>query len=294
LAIAGVLGGSVDELFGAAPAAAEPVSGRPVPDGAAILAARIGDRVVYAAASDALARVGWPRANAVLAGGRARLLAGADLGGLVVVGCDPALGSLSGMLPSGGSRRLIALSGSTAAALEAMRQGRAHGALVHTRADRMPEPPAGALRLHVARWNVGIASRGPRRRSVAELCARGARVVQRESGASSQKAFLAAVTAQGGPAPAGPIAAGHVEVAQRVVAGAVAGVTMEPAALHFGLKFAGLEQHVAELWIDARWRAHPAVEAVGNVLRSAAFVAQLSLVGGYELAGCGGQKGQIE
>ena len=34
---------------------------------------------------------------------------------------------------------------------------------------------------------------------------------------------------------------------------------------------------------DARWREHPAVEALGNVLRSSAFTRRLSLVGGYEL-----------
>jgi DNA-binding XRE family transcriptional regulator len=291
LAIARVVGRSVDELFGPSPSAPEPVVGGPMPDGSAILAARVGDRVVYARAAEALAFAGWPPANATLAGGRVRLLPGADLDGFVVVGCDPALGSVSAMLPAGGPRRLIALSGSTAAALEAIREGRAHGALVHNRVGRLPKPPRGTLRLHVARWTVGVAARGRRRVSVAELCARRARVVQREGGASSQKAFLAAVEAEGGAVRPGPIAAGHVEAARRVADGAVAGVTMEPAALQFGLAFGGLEEHVAELWVDARWRTYPAVEAVGNVLRSAAFTSRLALVGGYELAGCGEQKG---
>jgi molybdate-binding protein len=119
------------------------------------------------------------------------------------------------------------------------------------------------------------------------LCERRARVVQREAGASSQKAFAAAVAAEGGSPLAGPLATGHVEVAQRVAHGATAGVTMEPAAISRRLAFAPLEEHVAEIWIDGRWRDHPAVPALGELLRSAAFTARLALVGGYQLTGCG-------
>jgi DNA-binding XRE family transcriptional regulator len=281
LAIARAVGRPVEELFGGAhQEACEPVLGAPLADGTPVLAARVGARVVYAPAAAALAFQGWPQANAVLEGGRPRLLPGADLDGLVVVGCDPALGSAAALLPAAGPRRVIALSGSTGAALAAMREGRAHGALVHNRAERLPRRPRGALRLPLARWRVGVASRGRRPRSVAELCARHARVVQREPGASSQKALVAA---SGGAQLAGPVASGHVEVARRVAYGATAGVTMEPAALQFGLAFGPLEDHVAELWIDAGERAHPAVEALGDVLRSSAFAARLAAIGGYDL-----------
>jgi DNA-binding XRE family transcriptional regulator/molybdate-binding protein len=291
LAIARALGCRVEDVFAPAPAASEPVLAA-VPDGAPVLAARVGERVVHAAAGQELAFGGWPRGNGVLEGGRVRLLPGADLDGLVVVGCDPALGSAAAMLPPGGPQRLIALSGSTGTAVRAMRDGRAHGATVHGRAGRMPALPSRVLRLHLARWRVGVASRGPRARSVAELCEQRVRVVQREDGASSQKAFLAAVAAQAGAgaAPVGPVAAGHVEVARRVADGEPAGVTIEPAALQYGLAFAALEEHVVEVWIDARWRDHPAVAALGNLLRSSPFTTRLDLVGGYELAHCGTQK----
>jgi len=93
----------------------------------------------------------------------------------------------------------------------------------------------------------------------------------------------------GGTPAAGPQAAGHLEVAQRVADGAPAGVTMEPAALSYGLRFNPLAEHVAELWLDARWREHPAVEALGNMLRSSAFTRRLALVGGYELTNDGSQ-----
>jgi DNA-binding XRE family transcriptional regulator len=287
LAIAAAVGTSVEALFGAAAERSEAVAGPPVADGSAVLAARVGDRVVHARASETLAFEGWPRANAVMEAGRPQLLPGADLDGLVIVGCDPALGLAAALLPISGPRTLIALSGSTGRALEATRAGRAHVALVHGPRRRLPRAPAGTLRLHLARWRVGVASQGRRARSVAELCERGARVVQRDAEASSQKAFMAAVTAQGGRRPAGPVASGHVDVARRVAQGATAGVTMEPAAISWRLRFAALEEHVAEVWIDARWREHPGAVALADVLRSAAFTSRLALVGGYELTDCG-------
>ena len=293
LALAAAVGRSVEELFAPAPAVFEAAMGEPVAEGAAVLAARVGARVVHARADDALAYEGWPRASAVLRDGRPQPLPGSDLDGFVLVGCDPALGLASALLPSSGPRRVIALSGSTTTALGALRAGRVHAALVHGPPRGLPKPPAGALRFHLARWRVGIANRGHRPRSVAELCDRGTRVVQREQGASSQKAFLAAVAAGGGRRPAGPLASGHVEVARRVAQGAAAGVTMEPAAISWHLAFEPLEEHVVEIWVDPRWREHPAVPALGDLLRSAAFTERLALIGGYELAGCGSQSGDV-
>jgi DNA-binding XRE family transcriptional regulator len=283
LAVAAAVGRPVEELFGAAESRFEPVLGPPAADGTAVLAARVGDRVVHAAAGRALAFEGWPRANAVMDGGRPKLLPGADLDGLVMVGCDPALGLAAALAP----RRLIALSGSTGRALEATRAGRAHVALVHGPRRRFPRPPAGTVRLHLARWRVGVASQGRRARSIAELCERRTRVVQRDDDAASQKAFVAAVAAAGGRRPAGPVASGHVDVARRVAQGAVAGVTMEPAAITWGLRFAPLEEHASEVWIDGRWADHPGAAALAELLRSPTFTSRLALVGGYELAGCG-------
>jgi hypothetical protein len=41
------------------------------------------------------------------------------------------------------------------------------------------------------------------------------------------------------------------------------------------------------VWIDARAREHPAVGALGELLRSSAFTGRLALVGGYDLDHCG-------
>jgi putative molybdopterin biosynthesis protein len=291
MAIARVVGEPVEELFAPRPADAQPVLGAPLPDGTGALAARVGEQPVYAAAAAAVGLTGWPQPNAVVEEGRPRPLPGADLEALVAVGCDPALGLLASMLPSRGPRRMIALSGSTASALEAMRAGRAHAAVVHDRAGCLPSAPRGALRLQIASWRVGIATRGSRPRSVAELCRRGTRVVQREAGASSQKALASALAAEGSAGLPGPTAPGHLEVARRVADGAPAGITMEPAALQHGLAFCPLEEHDAELWVDARWRAHPGVEAAAEVLRSSAFITCLRMVGGYGVAHSGSQRG---
>lgn len=290
IAIAAAVGRSVEELWASAVAAVS-VFGDEVPDDRPVLAARVGDRVVYAAAERALGFEGWPVANAVLRSGRPQPLPGADLAGFVLVGCDPALGLAAALAPATGPHRVIALSGSTATALDAIREGRAHAALVHARTGNLPVLPPATLRLHVARWRVGVATRGTRSRSIAELCGRGARIVQREAGASSQKAFIAALEAEGHARPRGVVAGGHVEVARRVVHGASAGVTMEPAAIGWRLAFNALEEHVAELWIDERARDHPGAQALGGVLRSVAFTTRLSLIGGYELAGCGAMPG---
>jgi DNA-binding XRE family transcriptional regulator len=292
IAIARVLGRPVEELFGAAPdASAERVFGTPLPEGSPVLAARVGNRTVYAAADDALAIDGWPNPNATLSADGVRLLERADLDSLVIVGCDPAVALAGALLPAAGAQRTIALSASTATALAALRGGRAHAALVHARPGRLPRPPAGALRLHVARWRVGIAQRGRRARTIAELAERRIAVVQREPGASSQKAFVSALASTGRSSLPGPVAAGHLEAARRVADGAAAGVTMEPAALRYGLSFRPLEEHVAELWVDARWRAHPAVVALAELLGSPAFASRLGLVGGYELTNSGEERG---
>ena len=281
LALAMALGQPVEELFGTPSGRSDAVLTRRAGEGEGVLACRVGSRLVHAPAADALSFQGWPTANAVIRAGRLSPLPGADLEGYVVVGCDPALGLAASLLPQTGPRHLIALAGSTGSAIEAMREGRAHGALVHNRPDRLPVAPRGTLRLPLARWRVGLASRR-RVRSVEELCNRRVRVVQRDASASSQQAFIAAAADVGVTPADGPRAAGHLEAAQRVAGGAPAGVTIEPAALAYGLAFNALEEHVAEVWLDARWRRHPAVEALGNTLRSSAFSQRLALVRGYE------------
>jgi DNA-binding XRE family transcriptional regulator/molybdate-binding protein len=289
LALARVLDQPVEDLFASETRPPPAVAVLPRQDPSrAILAAKLGDTVVYAPASSAAPTESWTAANAVLEDGEPRALPGADLEGLVVVGCDPALGLASALLPQAGPRRLIGVAGSTAGALEALAAGRAHAALVHGPRDAFPVPPRDVLRLHLARWQVGLARAGHRRaRTLADFAGRRARVIQREPGASSQKAYLHALAREGMDPPPGPIATGHLDVARRVAIGASGGVTIEPAALAHGLEFLALEEHAVEIWIDRRWTAHPGAVALEELLNSRALHTRLGLVGGYELAGCG-------
>lgn len=291
LSLARVLGMPVEDLFGTPPpAASASVLGERVAEGAPVVMARVGDRPVHAPADLAGGQERWPVADGRWAGGEARPFTSGDgyEDGLVVVGCDPALGLMTAQLPPTGPRRMVAVSGSTRAALAAMAAGRAHAALVHGRPGKLPPTPVGVLRLHMTRWRVGLATVGTRRTPpLAALARARGGIVQREEGASSQQALLRALRAQGCAAADGPIAAGHLDVAMRVVAGARAGVTIEPAAVHHHLGFHPLEEHVVQLWIAPGHREHPAVQELGGVLTSRIFQSRLAAIGGYDLTGCG-------
>jgi DNA-binding XRE family transcriptional regulator len=290
LALAATLRLSVEELFGA-PAAQDSVSvfGDPVADGTPVLTSRVGRQRVHAPADLARWQERWPVADGRwTAGGVQGLGSAGEDDGLVVIGCDPALSLVAAQVPATGPRRMVAVSGSTRTALAALRAGRAHAALVHGRPGALPPVPAGVLRLHLARWRVGLATApSAQPASLSALAGGGTGVVQRETGASSQQALLRALDAEGCPPVSGPIAGGHVAVAMRVAAGARAGVTMEPAAVHGRLGFLPLEEHAVELWVAAEHRDHPGVDALGGVLVSRTFHARLAAIGGYDLTGCG-------
>lgn len=289
LALAVALGSSVEALFASAPTRSLGVLGDDPPaDGTLVLVRSVGGRTVHAPAGrGAIGQEAWPLADGVWTAGTAETVDDHDPQGLVVVGCDPALSLAAAQLPAVGPRRLTVLTGSTAVALEALAGGRAHGALVHGPAGALAEPPPGTLRLHLARWRVGLATRAARPAGLTALTGAHTAVVQREAGASSQQALLRAVRAAGAPPPAGPVAGGHLAVARRVAEGAHAGVTFEPAAAYRGLGFLALEEHVVQVWIAPAHRTHPGVAALADVLASATFTRRLAAIGGYDLAGCG-------
>ena len=123
--------------------------------------------------------------------------------------------------------------------------------------------------------------------TVASLCERRLAVVQREPGAAGQQAFLRAVRDAGAQPPPGPLASGHLDAVRRVTLGAPAAVAMEPAAIAAGLRFAPLEEHVAEVWATERFAGEPGVRALGETLASAGFRRRLGLIGGYDTTASG-------
>lgn len=290
LGLARALGVTVEELFGAADPSAVSVDGRPLAEGAPVLAARVGDRLV-AVPLETLDRgdAAWATPDGVVERGGVRMLPAARATGLVVVGCDPALGVCAALLDRGGARRMLAVAGSSGTAVAALAGGRAHAAVVHGPEGALPSPPAEVRRVHLARWRVGIGlGDGGRTASLEGVLGGAVPLVQREEGAASQQALVRSARDAGvAPPPAAGTAGGHIESARRVALAGGGGITFEPAAQRYGLAFLPLEEHVVEVWIDARWVDHPGARALGDLLASPELVARLELVGGYDLRGCG-------
>ncbi len=291
LRLARSLGASVEDLFAAPVEAAEPIVGV-VAEGDLVVAGRVGGRVVVHRVDEQGAASGcWVVPDGQIERGL-RLFPGGSNAGLVVVGCDPALGIAGVLLAGGGERRLVAVSASTGAAVDALRAARCHGVLVHGPEGSLPAPPCAVRRWHLARWQVGVAMPPKRRRVTLEAALAGRLgLVQREQSASSQQGLERAAARLGAVVPA-PLrmASGHLDAARTAAILGAAGVTFEPAARSFGLDFVPFEAHVVELWVAERSLEHPGVEALGDLVASAAFHRRLAAIGGYDVTGCGSMK----
>ncbi len=294
LGLARALGTTVETLFAAADAAVTPILGAPISDGTPVVAATVGDTTVAApllhAAVDAES---WAVADASVRDGAVSWLPGGAPEGFVVVGCDPLLGLLAGVVGRTTSHRIIPVHGATADAVEALAAGRTHAGLVHGPDGLLPEAPAGIRRWHLARWRVGLAARGHRPPpSPAEIAERRLRIVRRGDRAASSDALARALRSAGGDGQVhGPVGTGHLDVARRVAtAGPSAGLTIEPAALAFGLGFTPLEEHTVELWIDERWANLPAAVALLEMASSPGLDRRAALVPGYDVTDAGAER----
>jgi len=290
LGLARALATTVEELFSAPHAAVIPALGMPLREGAPLRLGRVGDQLVAAELADhGTAGAGWAEPDATIREGALRTFAGAMPRGLVLAGCDPALGVAESMLEGLGPSSLAALSAATGTGLAALDRGGVHAAVVHGPRDRLPTPPVPVVRLHLARWQVGlgVAPRLKRRSLEALLCGK-APIVQRDPAAASQQALQRAAAGAGiKTAPSGPLAGGHIEAARLAALLSCTAVTTEAAARAFDLGFLALEEHVVQIWLAERWRHHPGVEALGGLLTAAAFAERVAQFGGYDLDGCG-------
>ena len=135
-------------------------------------------------------------------------------GVLVVAGCDPALAIAEAMLAGEGPARLLALDATTGTALRSLRDGGVHAAVVHGRAEHLPQPPVDVTRLQLARWQVGLGlAAGLKARTLAACLEHKVLIVQRQESAASQQALRRAVNALGYELPGGVVTAGHREAA---------------------------------------------------------------------------------
>lgn len=292
LAIADVLGASVEEIFGSegTEETQVPMLGV-VPSGTVpVLAVRVGDVLAYHPLPYRGATVtSWDRADGLFTDGRVELFADADPSGFAVAGCEPALGLASSLLPTAGPQRLVTATTSSTEALDALNAGRIHAAVVHGRPGHLKRGSRPVRRFILAGWRVGLASRVGLPAELEQLAAGKLKAARRENGAESQRALERALAPYGGIGKLkGPSAAGHLEAARQVASGVVdVGVTIESAALAYGLVFAPLEEHAVELRIAQEWQEHPGARALLELFYSENFKRRLEVLGGYDLTRTG-------
>ncbi|MCL3861819.1 substrate-binding domain-containing protein [Actinotalea sp. K2] len=292
LALARALDAPVEELFAPGPAPApELVMLEPqVDEGTPVTGVRVGDRLVCAplpaARGAETVLPWWGVADGVTTADGVRWHPGTRQDGLLVAGCDPALGLLAGLLARRSGHALVPVHASSAAAAASLAAGSIHAALVHGTPGSLPRPGGAVRRHHLARWQVGLAGPvGHAAPTPARIAERGLHVVQREAGAGTQAAFQRAMAAGGATVPGGPVARSHREAVTRVLHGAAAAVTMEPAALSAGLSFTPLEEHHVEIWVAEQHAEHPAALALVELLSTADLIRRLAAIPGYEVTG---------
>lgn len=286
IALARALRSDVATLFTTPTDAVDVRTGSAPAGGSAVRVGRVRERVVTAPAR--VVDDGFDAADAVVGpGGTLQHLA--DLRpGLVVAGCEPGLHVLEALLRQAGSAAVGVTLPSVAAAA-ALADGRVHAAVVHgPEGGHAPAPPPDVVRLHLARWAVGLAASPELAPGWADATLDGRHpVVVRDAGAGVQRALERATAGRGAVPRAAAAADTHVQAARLALVTGAAGVTIEPAALAVGAVFHPLEVHVAQLWVPRDLVDDPVLVDAMDVLLGPGFRARLERVGGYDLAGCG-------
>ena len=290
LGLARALATTVEELFADTPPDIVAALGGRLRDGVSLRVGRVGDQLVAAELADhGIAGASWAKPDGVLQAGKLRLFPGAPPAGIVLAGCDPALGVAEAMLNGLGPRSLLAISAPTGTALRALKRGGVHAAVVHGTLGELPQSPVPVIRWHLARWQVGLAI-APKipGDSLDAVLHQDVPIAQRDPAAASQQAFERASAKAGITRPRpGPRATGHIDAARIAATLNGAAVTTEAAARAFDLRFLALEDHTVELWLAQRWLDHPGASALGELLATTAFTERVAQFAGYDLAGCG-------
>jgi molybdate-binding protein/DNA-binding XRE family transcriptional regulator len=295
LAIARALGTTVEALFSAEP---PPSVVRAIPASrlavqARVLLARVDDHWV----AHGLDRTSHQPGDGVVVSTTARHTTVSPLGPLerasnrlVVMGCAPALGLLSARL--GESRVPVAwLQGTSGQALDALSAGQVHVAGIHLRDGEVNVREVerrfrrSAVLVTFASWEQGlvVAKGNPLGlRRVEDVLLPRVRLVRREAGASATK--LLEQRLEGSKLPkTGPVARGHLEVAEAVWLGAAdVGVAIRSAAVAYDLDFLPLSAERFDLVIPRVLKADVRVERLIDELASGSFRRELDAVGGYE------------
>jgi molybdate-binding protein len=289
LALAAVLGTSVEALFGKSNAGRPTLPTRAGPAGTRLLLAEVAGQVQ---AHPLDPNSGEPADALVEHRGRPPALLEPDRWRrtLLVAGCDPALRMLA--IRSGSARWLNA---GTGKAVDFLARRQVHLVGVHSLSKHDRRRVRGTLLVHLATWPLGLAVRrgNPRGiQGVADLARPDVRMVNRERGASA-RALLDHLLSEIGVLAAtvrgyADEMEGHDAVARAVSLGvADVGVTTEAAAAAYGLELRQLSEESFNLVIPQDELARPEVQGLLAVARTPAFHRDVGALPGYGTARSG-------
>jgi len=289
LALARLLGTTVEALFGASHRVHPGLPAQAGPPGTRLLLAEVGGRVhahvldpSSGEPADALVET-IDAPPELLEPERWRRT-------LLVAGCDPALRMLA--IRTGNARWLEA---GTGRAVDLLFRHQVHLAGVHSLTERDRRRVRGAALIHLATWPLGLAVRraNPRGiRGVADLARADVRLINLEIGASA-RVLLDRLLADMGLAPAAvrgyaDEVRGHDAVAQAVALGAAdVGLTTQAAAEAHGLAFRQLSEESFNLVVTADEAERPEVQGLIATARTSAFRRDVGALPGYGTARSG-------
>ena len=315
LKLAGALGMTIEELFGAGEPA-DPVQARPVTplggQGARVTLAPLGDGYVALPLQGGTAsRAGFLPAGGLTAGSgsnreqsRKVRPIGPPRPTLVAAGCDPALPLLE--VPLALLDPPVAFSWWPCPSREALRL--AADGLVHVAGTHLRGPgsvynvgpaaqllPQGGQVTGFCAWREGLVLNpglADGISGVGDAARCGLRLVNREPGAEARSVLDRELASAGIDASQLPgyttQVTGHLEVAAAIAAGlGDAGIASEPAALAYGLAFVPLTAEHFDLVIPAGHAGTREVQGLLKILSSAWLLDQLASLPGYDPARCG-------
>jgi putative molybdopterin biosynthesis protein len=218
---------------------------------------------------------------------------------VIVSGCAPLLGALAQRV---GRRcadaRATWIHAGSHRALALLEAGLVHVAGIHLTAATAGQDNLGAIRAHfpgermlvvnLTRWRQGfvVSPGNPLAiRNAAGVLRPGLKIVRREEDASAHKLLTRLMTREGVEHPmiSGPLAGGHVEVAQMVRCGAAdVGVAIESVALAAGLGFVPLTEERFDLVVPAALADTAPVARLLEALEDPAFKREMEHLPGYD------------
>lgn len=221
---------------------------------------------------------------------------------LVLAGCDPAAGLLAAELARASGVRLLAFSRPSRAALDLLARGLVHVAGCHLGGSSDPGGNADAVRdrlgpghrtLRLADWDEGIAfAPGLKLDSISAAMGAKLRWIGREPGSGARQC-LDELLGTGRPAPRRQ-AADHRGVADAVRSGwADAGVCLRLAGEEAGLGFLPVRREPYDLCFPASREDDPRIRALVAAVRSQPFRRLLGDLPGYDTA-LAGEVGRVD